>query len=93
MADHVELLNKAHRMIASGDIAGLADVTHTLRGMIGNFAAPEASKAAERLYKLAHRGEKDKAAQALDRLQKRLSQLIAALAQDIALPAASPAAT
>jgi CheY-like chemotaxis protein len=47
MTDHRLMLDEARRMIDVDNIDGLARVAHTLKGMIGNFAAAEASKAAE----------------------------------------------
>jgi HPt (histidine-containing phosphotransfer) domain-containing protein len=83
MTDHRLMLDEARRMIDVDNIDGLARVAHTLKGMIGNFAAAEASKAAETFYKLAHKGHKAKAAKALQRLELRLTDLCAALDRDL----------
>jgi len=66
-----------------GDIESLPDVAHTLKGMIGNFSASNASKAAQSFYRLAHEGNRDKAAKAFQRLESRLAELAAALLQDL----------
>jgi PAS domain S-box-containing protein len=83
LTDYPPLLSKASRILDDGDIESLPDVAHTLKGMIGNFSASNASKAAQSFYRLAHEGNRDKAAKAFQRLESRLAELAAALLQDL----------
>jgi PAS domain S-box-containing protein len=83
--DHKAMLEQARQALAADDMEQLAAVSHTLKGMIGNFAAPPASRAALALYQAAHKGERDKSQKALRRLEKKLVELAEALASDPAI--------
>jgi HPt (histidine-containing phosphotransfer) domain-containing protein len=85
--DHEQMLQEAKRALAAGDSSKVASIAHTLKGVVGNFAAPEASKAAQAFYDAAKRGESAKTAKALDRFQKQLNRLIEAIKKDLILEA------
>ena len=80
--DHQPMLQDAEQALAAGDLAKLTSIAHTLKGMVGNFAAPEASKAADALYDAAEKGLADKASKMLERFKKQIGILTDALKRD-----------
>jgi PAS domain S-box-containing protein len=80
--DHKGLLEAAASALRDEDAPRLSDASHTLKGMIGNFAAKKASSAAQALYKAAHTGDLPKAHRALQRLRRETVALERALRMD-----------
>jgi HPt (histidine-containing phosphotransfer) domain-containing protein len=82
LADHKPMLEAARQAVASGNVEELASIAHTLKGMVGNFAAESASKAAQDFYAAAHAGRINKAAAALKRFEQEMAELEQALRAD-----------
>jgi CheY-like chemotaxis protein len=66
------LRDQAHEALKRGDAAGLWEVGHTLKGMLGNLATPQAQRAATRLEHLARAGELAEAAGVLGELETKI---------------------
>jgi len=82
LVDHKQMLEAAKRALVAGDFAALTSIAHTVKGMVGNFAASEASEAAQGFYLAAERGLAQKAEKALHRTQTKLLALAEALVMD-----------
>jgi len=82
LADHKPMLEAAGEALVAGNADELASIAHTLKGMVGNFAARDASKAAQAFYAAAHAGRMEKAAAALKRFEQKMAELEEALRAD-----------
>jgi HPt (histidine-containing phosphotransfer) domain-containing protein len=89
LEDYRAMLDEAALALSAGDFEKAASIAHTLKGMIGNFAAPDASKAAQAFYAATHGAHPERSAKAYERLKSRLSLLAEALRNDPILAAAA----
>jgi PAS domain S-box-containing protein len=81
-SDHKQMIEAAAQALSAGDPDTLTSVAHNLKGVIGNFAARDASAAAQALYAAAHAGRMEDAAAALERFRQEMLVLEAALRSD-----------
>jgi len=65
--------------IAERNLKALGRAAHTLKGSVGNFAAPAAFDAALKLELIAHEGDLTQAEEACARLQEEIERLYPAL--------------
>jgi CheY-like chemotaxis protein len=87
-SDHKQMIEAAARALTAGDSDTLTSIAHNLKGVVGNFAARNASGAAHALYAAAHAGQLEQAASALERFREEMLVLEAALRSDPILAAA-----
>jgi HPt (histidine-containing phosphotransfer) domain-containing protein len=73
------LLAHLHEAIAAGDSNTVARTAHTIKGSIGNFGGKSAVEAAERLERLARRGDLTAALNAYGTLENEIERLVSAL--------------
>lgn len=73
--DYPELLTQIHNGIDQHDSNAVAIAAHTLKGLVGNFAATPAADAAFELEKIARLGNLDQANTALVDLQREIQRL------------------
>jgi HPt (histidine-containing phosphotransfer) domain-containing protein len=85
LVDHKLMLAGAERALYAGEIQKVAAIAHTLKGMVGNFAARNTSRAAQRFYVASSSGNRDRAAKALEQLKRELTLLSEALRKDLML--------
>ena len=87
-SDHKQMIEAASHALAAGDSDTLTSIAHNLKGVVGNFAARNASSAAQALYVAAHAGQLEQAASALERFRQEMLVLETALRSDPILAAA-----
>jgi two-component system, sensor histidine kinase and response regulator len=80
--DHKRMIEDSRNALTAGDLAKLTSIAHTLKGMVGNFAAREASEAVQAFYDAAEKRQAVKAEKTLQRTEKRLLDLAEALRAD-----------
>jgi two-component system sensor histidine kinase/response regulator len=80
--DHKQMLEDAEQALAAADLTKLTSIAHTFKGMVGNFAAQEASIAAQAFYEAAEKGLAEEAIQTLERFKMKLVVLTEALKRD-----------
>ncbi len=69
-----------HNALAGGNREALERAAHSIKGSVGNFAAPAAMEAALRLEMIGRSGDLSGAADACARLEQEIDQLKSALA-------------
>ena len=79
--DSPKRLSVMHDALSCGDGKTLELVAHSLRGSVGNFAASEASEAAQALEDVARSGDMQRASEACERLEVEVNRLTVALAE------------
>jgi len=82
LVDHQGMLKDADEALATGDLEKLASIAHTLKGMVGNFAAQNTSKAARAFYSAAHTGRTEQAGKAYAKFKVEMETLADALRAD-----------
>jgi HPt (histidine-containing phosphotransfer) domain-containing protein len=83
LVDHKLMLDGIDQALYSGDMQRSAAIAHTLKGMLGNFAAKAASRAAHKFYVTTSHGSRDRAARTFETLKKELALLSEALQRDL----------
>ena len=78
-ADSPALLEEIRAAAASGDASALIKPAHTLKGMVANFHAGPAEKAARGLEKMGREGQLDSADAAVEELVREMQRLKEAL--------------
>jgi CheY-like chemotaxis protein/HPt (histidine-containing phosphotransfer) domain-containing protein len=78
--DSPRQLARIRTAIQEGDAAALRAAAHAMKGAVSNFAAPGATEAALRLQRTAEAGPLAGAGPALERLEREVEALLAALA-------------
>jgi response regulator RpfG family c-di-GMP phosphodiesterase len=85
IVDHKLMLHGAEQALYAGEIQKAAAIAHTLKGMVGNFAARNTNLAAQKFYVASSSGNRDRAARALEQLKRELALLSDALQRDLLL--------
>jgi CheY-like chemotaxis protein len=80
-ADWPKQAKRLRSAIRGGDAAALRAAAHALKGAVSNFAAPAATEAALSLQKMGEAGRLVGAAVVLERLEREVEALLAALAE------------
>jgi len=83
LEDSAQQISAIRAAIAHSDASALERAAHCLKGAIANFAAHEAFRAAEKLERIALRGdlkEVDRACGALDSALQQLNNALASIA-------------
>jgi HPt (histidine-containing phosphotransfer) domain-containing protein len=83
-SDGRRLMAEIKSAAASADGAAVSRSAHTLKGMLGNFCAPEALNAARMVDAIGTKGDFAGAASAVAALELQLDRLIAALNEFLA---------
>jgi signal transduction histidine kinase/CheY-like chemotaxis protein len=78
--DCARLVPEVREALARGDAAGLREAAHTLKGMVGFFAAPAATVAARRLEQLGEQGQLDGSEEVLATLVREIERVQEVLA-------------
>jgi two-component system, sensor histidine kinase and response regulator len=79
LEDEQSLIDQVAAAIAAGDSARLARASHTLKGSVGNFCAPNAHAAAQALETAGREGRVTDAGTLFSRLVAELDKVRAAL--------------
>jgi two-component system, sensor histidine kinase and response regulator len=77
--DGPALVRGIRASVTAGDAAGVASAAHTLKGMVSNFCAATAQASAFEVERLAKGGDLPGAEAAVEPLDARVGELIAAL--------------
>ena len=85
-ADSPKQIARIRAAIREGDAVALRAAAHALKGAVSNFAAPTATEAALRLQKMGEGGRLEDAGAALERLEREIEALLAALAAVVRPP-------
>ncbi|HXG10085.1 MAG TPA: response regulator [Gemmataceae bacterium] len=90
LEDAPRRLAEVRRAIAEGDATGLRRAAHALKGAVGYVGARPACEAAKRLEAIGADGSLDRAADALQELEREIERLMAVLATLVAPVADAP---
>jgi HPt (histidine-containing phosphotransfer) domain-containing protein len=77
--DHERMLHDAEQALAARDLEQFGAIAHTLKGMVGNFAAPKTFSAAKKMYDAARAGDLEKSTKSFHRFKKEVTALVDAL--------------
>jgi HPt (histidine-containing phosphotransfer) domain-containing protein len=82
-ADWPRQLSRLRKAVGDGDAPALRAAAHALKGAVSNFAAPAATETAFTLQKMGEAGRLAGAGAVLERLERQVEDLVAALAEAV----------
>jgi CheY-like chemotaxis protein len=90
LTDCPRMMSKIDKAVNRGDAEGLRLAAHSLKGSVGNFAAPAAYEAARRLEEMAREGDLSHVQEAWLSLESEIIRLEPALASTLKSPGRKP---